>query len=136
MKKNYVFKDKGFQSLAIHEFGHSFANLIVLQHEVQIKRTEVLFKALERDMVLQGYSNWESCMIEHFVRAGEVIVMDQLGNQRKSKELLQDYRDNRKFIYIDFIIQKLKEYRFVKKFDYQQSVTATLTDLEKYYLKE
>jgi hypothetical protein len=136
IEKDYIFKMEGFQSLAIHEFGHAFANQIVLQHDTELKETEALFLPIEPDMVPQGYSNWKTCIVEHFVRAGEVIVLEQLKNSSRSEALLQEYRDNRKFIYLDFIVQKLKEYRVANKLGYKKSVKAILLDLHDYYLKD
>ena len=68
-------------------------------------------------------------MIEHFVRAGEVIGM-QVGNHSKSEVLLNDYRDNPKFIYLDFMVKKLREYRLEAGYGYPESVRATLADLD------
>lgn len=135
-EKDYTFKKVGFQSLAIHEFGHAFANQIVLQHNAELKETEALFLPIEPDMVPQGYSNWKTCIIEHFVRAGEVIVLEQMKNSARSEALLQEYRDNRKFIYLDFIVQKLKEYRVTKKLGYKKSVGIILLGLHDSYLKD
>ncbi len=68
-------------------------------------------------------------MIEHFVRAGKVIGMQELGNHSKSEVLLKDYRDNPKFIYLDFVVKKLREYRLEAGYGYPDSVSATLADL-------
>jgi len=136
IEKDYIFKMEGFQSLAIHEFGHAFADQIVLQHNAELKETEALFHPIETEMGPQGYYNWKTCVIEHFVRAGEVIILEQLKNQSRSEALLQEYRDNRKFIYLDFIVQKLKEYRAANKRGYKNSVKTTLLDLHDSYLKD
>lgn len=137
LNKNYDFEDtERFLNLAIHEFGHSFVNHVVLQHKDQIKKTADLFPALKPDMVPQGYRKWESCVIEHFVRAGEVIIPESLGNSTGLQELIEDYTTNRKFIYLPFIIEKLKTYRLDKKFSYQKAVRKTLVDLEKEYAEE
>ncbi len=134
IEKDYIFKKEGFQSLAIHEFGHAFANQIVLQHDAELKKTEALFLPIKADMAPQGYSNWKTCVIEHFVRAGEVIILEQLKNPNRSEALLHEYRDNRKFIYLDSIVQKLKEYRISNKVDYKKSVKSILLDLHDSYL--
>jgi hypothetical protein len=120
--------------LFIHEFGHSFVNRTVLQHNAQLEKTKELFLPVKEAMIPQGYQDWQTCMIEHFVRAGEIIVLDQLGDHTQSEELLNNYRDNRKFIYLDFTVDKLKEYRLEKKLYYQESVRATLSDLYKYHI--
>ena len=133
LKKNYIFKADHFQTLTIHEFGHSFVNHIVSQYDTAIKKTEALFPPLQADMEAQGYTNWETCLIEHFVRAGEVIVMEQSGDQTQSKALLKDYRDNRKFAYLPFVVQKLNKYRLGNGLTYDESVKKTLLDLDLEY---
>ena len=135
MQKNYVFRDKNFESLAIHEFGHSFVNAIVLKNTEVLEQTNSLFAPIQSEMTAQGYSNWNTCMIEHFVRAGEVIVTEQLGNHNRSTALLKEYKINRNFIYLDFIVEKLNEYRLEKKLDYQESVALALSDLEEKFIK-
>ncbi|MBC2838347.1 DUF4932 domain-containing protein [Robiginitalea sp. SC105] len=130
IRENYIFRDAGFQTLALHEFGHSFVNHVVLRYGVQLQKTAELFNLVREDMVPQGYSNWKTCMIEHFVRAGEVLVMEQLGDTDRSSELLEDYRDNRKFLYLPFIVEKLRAYRLEGKHSYPEAVRATLSDLE------
>jgi hypothetical protein len=136
MKVNYVFEDENFQSLTIHEFGQSFANSTVLQYGAELEKTKELFNPVQSDMVPQGYSDWQTCMLEHFVRAGEVIVMQELGNHAKSEVLLKDYRDKRKFIYLDFVVKKLRDYRLEEKRAYHKAVHATLSDLDRHYLSE
>lgn len=135
LRKNYVFDDTNFESLAIHEFGHSFVNGIVLKNTDVLDQTKSLFTTIQPEMVPQGYSNWNTCMIEHFVRAGEIIVMAQLGDHKKSKALLEDYKVNRNFIYLEFIVEKLNDYRLKRKLDYRESVSLVLSDLEKKFMK-
>ena len=130
LEKNYVFEGERFQSLTIHEFGHPFVNHIVLQYDTVLKKTAALFQPLEADMVPQGYTNWETCMIEHFVRAGEVIIMENSGDIVQSNALLKEYRDDRKFIYLPFVVQKLREYRLEDGSIYEEAVKKTLSDLD------
>jgi len=131
--KNYVFDESRFTNLAIHEFGHSYVNHVVIQHEDIVSRTANLFESIKADMLPQGYRNWETCLIEHFVRAGEIIIPELSGNSSESKDLIKDYTENRKFIYIAFIIKKLRYYRLGKKYSYQDAVQRTLLDFEKKY---
>ena len=130
LETNYNFdKNDEFTNLTIHEFGHSFVNHVVLQNREAIKLTESLFTELKSDMVPQGYSGWETCMIEHFVRAGEVIVQEILENEMQRDALLQDYVENRSFKYLPFIVERLKKYRMEDKNTYEIAVQKTFRDL-------
>jgi hypothetical protein len=131
LNKNYDFNDQRFQNLAIHEFGHSFVNDVVLLNEDLISATENLFTSVKEDMTPQGYNTWKTCMIEHFVRAGEIIIPELLGDFSQSRDLMEDYVENRKFIYLPFIVDQLKYYRMEKKYSYEASVRKTLEDVKK-----
>ncbi len=135
LNKNYDFTDKvHFFHLSVHEFGHSFVNHVVLPHEKQLAKTRGLFEEVKADMTSQGYPDWESCMIEHFVRAGEVIIPELMGNTSGSEELMKNYVEHRKYIYLPFIIEKLKKYRLTRNFSYEKAVKRTLVDLKKNYI--
>ena len=132
LQKNYGFKgETQFIDLTIHEFGHTFVNHIVLNHKDEIDKTKHLFTDISIDMKKQGYTNWETCVLEHFVRAGEVIIRENVGNQKQSEYLLNQYSKERNFKYLSFIVNKLKYYRIDKKLDYDKAVLNTLKDLSK-----
>ena len=130
LNSNYDFNDKqAFINLTLHEFGHSFVNHILLKNKKELNKTESLFKPIKDTMTRQGYSDWETCMTEHFVRAGEVIIRELMGDKNQSEALLKDYIENRNFIYLEFIIDKLKFYRLDKTYSYEDSVVVTLNSL-------
>ncbi len=133
LEPDYDFEADHFTTLTIHEFGHSFVNHVVLEHESLINQTRSLFNTIEKDMYKQGYSDWMTCMIEHFVRAGEVIISDQLGEKSMSESLLDDYVNSRKFIYLEFIIGRLSEYRLNRSLSYEEAVERTIQDFSKEY---
>lgn len=133
LQKNYGFKgETEFIDLTIHEFGHTFVNHIVLKHKDEIDKTNHLFKEVATEMKKQGYTNWETCVLEHFVRAGEVIIRENVGNKKQSEYLLEQYTKERNFKYLSFIVNKLKYYRIDKKLDYDKAVLHTLKDLNKF----
>lgn len=135
LNKNYDFSNKiSFLHLSVHEFGHSFVNHVVLPNTEHLEKTRGLFEELKANMTRQGYSDWESCMIEHFVRAGEVIIPELIGNTQGKEALMKNYVEDRKYVYLPFIIEKLKEYRLKKKYSYAEAVKMTLIDLEKTYV--
>lgn len=131
LEKNFDFSDKArFLNLAIHEFGHSFVNHVVLETvSTQIQETEHLFAPLREAMAQQGYLNWETCVIEHFVRAGEVLVPESMGDDSASEALLRDYTEQRQFAYLPFIVDKLRDYRYDQGLSYEEAVRKTMIDL-------
>ena len=129
---NYDFNDQdAFINLAIHEFGHSFVNEVVLKSKNLTEKNMALFEPIKEAMVKQGYSNWETCVIEHFVRAGEIIVRKLMGNENQSDILLNDYTNNRKFIYLNSIVDDLMRYRLDKNYSYDKAVKLTLDNMSK-----
>ena len=108
----------------------------MLENKEQLLKTRSLYEPLEPEMSRQGYSDWETCMIEHFVRSGEVIVREILGDSEVSQELVKDYVENRKFTYLPFIIENLKENRLEAGDSYPESVKKTLSALESYLLEK
>ena len=129
--KDFQFRNKqSFITHAIHEFGHSFVNAVVLQNAKEILNSSYLFESIEKDIKPQGYSNWETCVIEHFVRAGEVIINEELGHLDESEAVLKEYVNERKWIYLPFIIDKLKHYKLENKMSYKSAVAETIKDLK------
>lgn len=133
LRKNYEFDHKQyFLNLTIHEFGHSFVNSVVEDNAATIHETEKLFMPLKESMTRQGYSDWLTCIIEHFVRAGEVIINEQLGNKKASKELSEVYVKDKNYRYLPFIVKQLKKYRYEENHNYVVSVQKVIEDLKKF----
>lgn len=130
LEENYDFASDLFNSLTIHEFGHSFVNHIVVENRKPINETSELFLEMEQSMRLQGYSNWTTCVIEHFVRAGEVIIPEIMGDYTSSQANLQHYIQDKDFIYLDYLVDRLKEYRLNKKLSYSVAVSKTMMDFQ------
>ena len=131
LAKNYDYTNQDlFLNLAIHEFGHSYVNHIVLEEVAeQIEKTAHLYPPLQEAMMQQGYQNWETCVIEHFVRAGEVLVPESMGDDTASTALLTDYTEQRQFTYLPFMVEKLRAYRMEQKMSYREAVRQTMIDL-------
>lgn len=128
------------RDLMWHEFGHSFANPLVEQHFAYINRFASLLAPIEQDMRSQAYSNWQSTMNEHFVRAIHVrLTCRELGEEACQERYA--YERGRGFAYLDALIAKLKEYeenreRFPASTDFGQrffegleAEQATLTSI-------
>ena len=97
------------RELSIHEFGHSFVNPVVAQlPDSLFINTAHLFEPLKGAMSDQGYNTWKACVYEHFVRAGEILIAEKLGEN--TKELTKEYEETRQFKYILEILFELKKY--------------------------
>jgi hypothetical protein len=116
--------------LSTHEYGHSFVNHIIdSTNKDYIIQTEHLFEPIKKDMKNQGYSNWKTCLYEHFVRAGEIIIAKNLGDYNLSKKLEKDYIEERKFIYLPIILIELEKYNVQKNKNYKKTVELIMTKL-------
>lgn len=137
LAENYDFTSDRFTSLTIHEFGHSFVNHIVEKNGSMITQTRQLYDEVKVSMRTQGYSNWITCVIEHFVRAGEVIIPEMMEDTATSRANLNYHMIEKDFIYLEFIVDRLKEYRLSKKLTYSTAVNNTLKDFQdKFQSKE
>lgn len=115
--KNLQALDMGFsdqvrlRELSVHEFGHSFVNpAIYAVSDTVIAAKAFLFDPVNAAMSKQGYNTWQACLIEHFVRAGEVLIAEKYAGAAAAEKLKQDYIGNRKFIYLPEILAALREY--------------------------
>lgn len=135
LTKNYNYSDSdALQTLSIHEFGHSFVNATVLDYSQQVvTETSHLYESIKENMERQGYGNWSTSMVEHFVRSGEVILAEQIGNTNLKEKLLTEFVEDREFIYLPFIVDKLTHYRYQKELSYDDAVMLTLKDFQEHY---
>lgn len=121
------------RTICIHEFGHSFVNPAVDKADAKtIEAKAFLFNAIQGKMSEQGYNQWKICLYEHFNRANEVIIARHLGDEVKANELLKDNIENRSFIYLPQIIQKL-EFWYNNEFldiTYEQKVNEIISELK------
>lgn len=112
--------------LSIHEFGHAFVNPYIEGLPKQVPDScSLLFDAVKTRMEEQGYNTWESCLIEHFVRAGEVVVAEQMGDSGSAGRLRQEYVNDRRFIYLPILIDALRKYDA----DYRQHYSAVVLNM-------
>jgi hypothetical protein len=101
----------GFRQLAWHEFGHSFVNPLSESFKNRIKISEYssFFAPIREKMEKEGYSNWETCVNEHIVRAVTArLTFIHFGKQAGEDEL-RDQKSNG-FAYIELLCKKLEEY--------------------------
>jgi len=97
----------GFQNrqklreLTIHEFGHSFVNPVVYAlPDSLFRQSASLFEPIRATINEQGYNTWEACVIEHFVRAVELVLSEHYDTPEAYQNLRKAYIEDRQFIYI------------------------------------
>jgi hypothetical protein len=117
--------------LSTHEYGHSFVNPIIDSiNQDYIVQNERLFEPIRKEMNSQGYSNWKTCLYEHFVRAGEIIIAKNLGDNKLSEKLEKEYIKVRKFIYLPIILEELEKYNIKTNKNYKETVELIMTKLK------
>lgn len=136
LDKSYDFSNQDLLApLTVHEFGHSFTNHLVLKNKALIEQSAALFAPLEEAMRKQGYPAWEDCVVEHFVRAGEVLIPEIMGNKPLSTKQLKQNTEERSFVYLPFIVNRLRHYRVENKMAVEEAVRRTMLDLNAEYVK-
>jgi hypothetical protein len=123
--------ERRLRELSTHEFGHSFVNPVIDQlPEALIAGTERLFEPIKSEMTSQGYNEWKSCLYEHFVRAGEIIIAGNLNNAADAEHLRKYYEEDRKFIYLPLLVEALQRYNRGEVPSYPEAVTAAMKKLK------
>ena len=92
-----------------HEYGHFFVNPLTEKYADRISSQGKLFEPIKNAMSKQAYSNWGTCVNEHIIRAINIRMVESYSNVEQSKTLLNRELANR-FIYIEPLIEKLKEF--------------------------
>lgn len=101
--------DAEFFQMIVHEFGHSYVNPLTEKNIDEINKYSNLFSPIKDDMAKQEYTSWKYCVNEHIVRSVAYRVLLNTFGIEKSKQYITRDTDN-KFIYINAISEKLKEY--------------------------
>ena len=132
LKMGFANQEK-LRELSVHEFGHSFVNPVIAKLPGGLfTQTEHLFKPLKLTMSNQGYTTWSACVYEHFVRAGEIIIAEKIGEKKNAKKLLFEYQINRQFKYLPEIIIELRKYdkgEYKSYYQMAEKVMETLKEL-------
>jgi hypothetical protein len=121
---------KHLLELSTHEFGHSFVNPAIDRLPPGlIKETEALFNPVKDKMADQGYTTWKACLSEHFVRAGEIIIAQNLGNAADAERLKEHYIQDRRFIYLPMILREFEAYTRTPGALYGEAVDRAMGEL-------
>jgi hypothetical protein len=95
--------------LVWHEFGHSFVNPLSEKYTERVKDLEQLFEPIKNRMTELAYGEWGTCVNEHIVRSIHIRLYALNSDEEKAERVLNyEVRDG--FIYIEPIIEKLKEF--------------------------
>jgi hypothetical protein len=96
---------------AWHEFGHSFVNPLTEKYLDLVNKSGYLFDPIVDEMKQQAYSNWATCVNEHIIRAVVIRMQEIYNHWDANASFMAIAMERRKqFIYIDRVIDKLKEY--------------------------
>lgn len=96
-----------------HEFGHSYINPLGERYSIRINSSASLFEPLREVMSKQAYGTWSVCVNEHLVRAVHMRLIALNGSQNEYQTSV-NYHINQGFVYIEPLLEKLKEYEAQK----------------------
>ncbi|AXT19648.1 DUF4932 domain-containing protein [Flavobacteriaceae bacterium AU392] len=118
---------KKLRELSVHEFGHSFVNPEIFKlPDSLFANTKALFLSIKDNIYKQGYNTWKACVYEHFVRSGEIIIAERMGNLQTAKQLQLDYEIQRDFKYIPIILPELRKYNEGVYKTYSETIKNTM----------
>lgn len=100
---------ESFRYVALHEFSHSFVNPLTEQYESEVQSSSKLFDPISDKMKKQAYTNWETCVNEHIVRAVVArLAYIHAGKQEYDRAIYLEKANG--FLYIETLTNKLEEY--------------------------
>ena len=115
MKAEVPYLDKNSLKYYLwHEFSHSFVNPEVAKYPEVLANTSNLFKPIQRKMKKQAYNSWETCVNEHIIRAINIRLTEKTFGKAEAEYILNNEL-NGSFVYIEPILEKLKEYEAIRK---------------------
>ncbi|WP_345988635.1 DUF4932 domain-containing protein [Chryseobacterium sp. Chry.R1] len=103
--------------LTIHEFGHAFVNKEVYQNKDNLNMFKDLFEKSNLKEIMTktgGVADYQTCVVEHLVRLGEIetaIIQNDLERAKK----LEAYHLKNHFIFLPQLERKIKEYNANRK---------------------
>jgi len=94
----------------IHEFSHSFTNPLIVKNMALLEADSCLLRPIRKDMKEQGYGSWAGCLYEHFVRANEIVLTEQLFGRQKADSVYSAMIDEGKWIYLEGLVPIIRQY--------------------------
>jgi hypothetical protein len=106
--------DNQFQArfLTVHEFGHSFVNKEVYRYKDQLGKFKDLFEKSNLKEIMtktSGVADYQTCVVEHLVRLGEIQTAKIQHDDKRAKKL-EEYHLKNYFIFLPQLEEKIKEY--------------------------
>lgn len=103
------YSKEGLTNYLYHEFSHSFVNPLTDNFQQVVRATENLLLPIKEEMASYSYGRWITCINEHIVRAVHIRILYSTGDV-KAAETLLEMEKSRRFVYIDPILNKLKQF--------------------------
>ena len=133
MKEGIPYLSKlGLSYFLWHEFGHSFVNPLSVKYKTQIEASSNLFIPIEADMRAKANRDWDYCLNEHIIRALYIRMLALYENEDAARFQFETEKE-RRFVYIEPIIQKLKQFeheRETKNITFSEYYPTLLTVLD------
>lgn len=98
--------------LTVHEFGHAFVNKEVYKHKDQLEKFRDLFEKSNLKEIMtktSGVADYQTCVVEHLVRLGEIQTAHIQNDLDRAKKL-ESYHLKNYFIFLPQLEEKIKEY--------------------------
>ncbi|MDN3658142.1 DUF4932 domain-containing protein [Ferruginibacter paludis] len=97
--------------LTVHELGHSFVNTDVAGLLPELLKDTALFTpALAKALEPSYIGTWETCLIEHLVRLGEIRIARSMGDDKEEQRVRKLHVTQFKFILLPLLEKKIAEY--------------------------
>lgn len=103
------FSSESIRYIVWHEFGHSFVNPATEKNNAEINKYQNLYTPISAAMKTQAYTNWETCVNEHIIRAvtARLTYLDQ--GQEAYEAAIENER-SRGFFYVPALCDSLAIY--------------------------
>lgn len=94
----------------LHEFSHSFTNPFVAKNLALLEADSCLLRPIRKDMKEQGYGSWAGSLYEHFVRANEIVLTEQLFGRQRADSVYNEMINEGKWIYLEGLVPIVRKY--------------------------
>jgi hypothetical protein len=101
--------DRSMMGTVVHEFCHSYVNPLTEKYKTELDKYAKLFDPISNQMKTQAYPMWNTCVIEHIVRALTTRYSYlKVGKEAGDKSL--QYEKQRGFFYVPALCESLQNY--------------------------
>lgn len=101
--------------LTTHEMGHSFVNPVInVMRTDLVKDTALFTPALAKELEKSYVGNWETCLVEHLVRLGEIRIAKLMGDEKEESRLRNMHLENG-FVLLPMLERMMEHYEANRK---------------------